>query len=84
MGSYKWVISKVSIVITHIGGLITILITTHEPPSSLDVEALGARLARLSWGGGEKKNFCKGFKALSLLDGHFGKFYMGPDGSKEA
>ena len=27
------VISKVTIVITHIRGLITILITTHEPPS---------------------------------------------------
>ena len=28
------VISKVSIVITHIRGLLTILISTHEPPSS--------------------------------------------------
>ena len=27
MGSYKWGISKVTIVITHIRGLITILIT---------------------------------------------------------
>ena len=27
------VISRVTIVITHIGGLITLLITTHEPPS---------------------------------------------------
>ena len=27
------VISRVTIVITHIRGLITILITTHEPPS---------------------------------------------------
>ena len=27
-------ISKVTIVITHSRGLITILITTHEPPSS--------------------------------------------------
>ena len=36
MASYEWgytVISKVTIVITHIRGLITILITTHEPPS---------------------------------------------------
>ena len=29
------VISKVSIVITHIRGLIALLITTHEPPSTL-------------------------------------------------
>ena len=28
------VISRVTIVITHIGGLITPLITTHEPPST--------------------------------------------------
>ena len=27
------VISRVTIIITHIGGLITPLITTHEPPS---------------------------------------------------
>ena len=27
------VISKVTILITHIRGLITLLITTHEPPS---------------------------------------------------
>ena len=48
MGSYKWgsksayigfigfisgVIGRVAVVITHISGLITILITTHEPPS---------------------------------------------------
>ena len=33
MGSYTWVISKLTIVITHIRGLTTILITTHEPPS---------------------------------------------------
>ena len=35
MGSYKWVISRVTIVITHLRGLITPLITTHEPPSNL-------------------------------------------------
>ena len=36
MGSFKWagVISRVTIVITHISGLITPLITTHEPPST--------------------------------------------------
>ena len=33
MGRYKWVISRVTIVITHIRGLITPLTTTHEPPS---------------------------------------------------
>ena len=32
MGSYKWG-HKVAIVTTHIRGLVTILITTHEPPS---------------------------------------------------
>ena len=37
MRSYKWVISKVTIVITHILGLITPVITTHEPPSRPDV-----------------------------------------------
>ena len=35
MGSYKYrVISRVTIVMTHIRGLINPLITTHEPPSS--------------------------------------------------
>ena len=37
MGSYKWGfisrVSRVTRVITHIRGLITPLITTHEPPS---------------------------------------------------
>ena len=44
MGSYKWgykglgfrVISRVTMNITHIRGLITVLIATHEPPSRLD------------------------------------------------
>ena len=34
MGSYKRVISRVTIVLTHIRGPITPLITTHEPPSN--------------------------------------------------
>ena len=34
-GVISGVISKVTIVITHIMGLITPLITTHEPPSRL-------------------------------------------------
>ena len=34
MGSYKWAKSRVTIIITHIRGLITLLITTHEPPST--------------------------------------------------
>ena len=34
MGSYKWgYISRVTIVMTHIRGLITPLVTTHEPLS---------------------------------------------------
>ena len=34
MGSYKWGYKKgITIVITHIRGLISPLITTHEPPS---------------------------------------------------
>ena len=33
MGSYKWDYSRVTTLITHIRGLITPLITTHEPPS---------------------------------------------------
>ena len=32
MGGYKWVISRVTVVIPHIRGLIALLITTHEPP----------------------------------------------------
>ena len=37
MGSYKWVISRVSIVITYI----TPLITTHEPPSTSYLKVWG-------------------------------------------
>ena len=33
MGSYKWVISRVTILIAHVRGLMALLITTHEPPS---------------------------------------------------
>ena len=33
MGSYKWVISWVTVNISHIRGVITPSITTHEPPS---------------------------------------------------
>ena len=34
LGTWRlMVISRVTILITHIGGLITTLITTHEPPS---------------------------------------------------
>ena len=36
MGSYKWFISRVTIDITHIRGLITPFITTHEPPSKTE------------------------------------------------
>ena len=32
MGSYKWDISRVTILITHIRGLITLLITTLKNP----------------------------------------------------
>ena len=45
MGSYKWMIGSVTVTITHIGGPITRLITTHKPPSmnlSADVLALSA------------------------------------------
>ena len=34
MGSYSRVISRATILITHIKGLISPLITTHEPPST--------------------------------------------------
>ena len=34
MESYKWVLLRVTIRMTHIRGLITPLITTHEPPGS--------------------------------------------------
>ena len=44
MGSYKWVISRVTVVITHIRGLIALLITAHEPPSIHEKPA-GARTA---------------------------------------
>ena len=33
MGTYKWVISRITMVITPMRGLITPYITTHEPPS---------------------------------------------------
>ena len=33
MGSYKWVISRVTVFVTHIRGLIAPLIATHETPS---------------------------------------------------
>ena len=33
MGSYKWIISPLIWVITTVTLLITLLITTHEPPS---------------------------------------------------
>ena len=36
MGSYKWVMGRVTTLITHTRGLITPLRTTHEPPSSQD------------------------------------------------
>ena len=40
MDSYKYVelLSRIPIVITHIRGLITPLITSHEPPSRLGVD----------------------------------------------
>ena len=31
------VISRVTVIITHIRGLITLLITTHEPPSGMQL-----------------------------------------------
>ena len=34
MGSYKWVIIGATMVITPIRGLMTLFITTHEPPST--------------------------------------------------
>ena len=40
------VISKVTIVITHIRGLMALLITTHEPPSSA-FQGLGVRVPSL-------------------------------------
>ena len=33
MGSYKWVISRATILLTNIRGLVALLISTHEPPS---------------------------------------------------
>ena len=39
MASYKWVICRVTILITHIRGLFTPLITTHEPSSIKDPKA---------------------------------------------
>ena len=44
MGSYNWVISNVTIVLPHIGGLMTPLnIPTHEPPSSPYIGTLGPK-----------------------------------------
>ena len=43
MGSYKGVISRVTILITHIRRLITPLITSHEPPSDQEVSDAGAK-----------------------------------------
>ena len=43
MGSYKWVIIRVAIILTHIRGLVTPLITTHEPPSRPGAEGPGQR-----------------------------------------
>ena len=43
MGSYKWgykVISKVAIIRTHIRGLVSPLVTTHEPPSTVQDESM--------------------------------------------
>ena len=42
------VISKVTIAITHIRGFITILITTHEPPSKPSPKALCADEGQLA------------------------------------
>ena len=39
--SYKWGRSRVSIFRTHISGLITPLITTHEPPSTDEITGPG-------------------------------------------
>ena len=36
MGSYKWVISRVTILITHIA----LLITIHEPPSNPQIKTV--------------------------------------------
>ena len=40
MGSYKWVISPLIGVISIVTLLITPLITTHEPPSTVDTACL--------------------------------------------
>ena len=44
MGSYTWVLSRVTILIIHIRGLITPLITTHEP-SSMSCQELREQIA---------------------------------------
>ena len=38
----RGVISRVAILITHIRGLVTLLITTHEPPSTPPERFVGA------------------------------------------
>ena len=55
MGSYNRVISRISIFITYVGGLISPLIATHEPPSRVSSWVFGSlsscspgRLAELS------------------------------------
>ena len=40
MVSYKWVISRITVGISHIRGLITSIVTTHEPASTLRDKAL--------------------------------------------
>ena len=42
MGSYKWVIIRVTRLISHIRGPITPFITTHEPPSTALIEPQGS------------------------------------------
>ena len=45
MGSYKWVISRITIVISTIRGLVTLVITTHEPPSAIRAATLRGCMA---------------------------------------
>ena len=42
MGSYNRVISRISIFITYVGGLISPLIATHEPPSRVSSWVFGS------------------------------------------
>ena len=41
------VISRITIIVTHIRGLKTLLLTTHEPPSSIPTERLYRDLSGL-------------------------------------